>query len=122
MGSGVRRARAATQSVLLTDVALHGRRFIAIEFKFAAGISAVLAALIAAIGSGWAQTAIGVAVFAEVSVNSWWVVRWVSHYEGPGERTADVWNLALFAALTLIPGALAAAIGSPRVGGRRGRP
>ena len=108
-----RRARTSTRSVLLTDVALHGRRFIAVEFKIAAALSAALAATTVATRPGWLPTVAGFVFFAGVSVNSWSVVRWVSGYHGPGQRSAGIWDLALFAALTLIPGALAATVGEP---------
>jgi len=104
--------------VLATDIRLHGRRFVTVEFRIAAGASIGLAIAvgIAAIvrGTGAVASAAAVVFFVGVAVNSVAVVRWVAMYAGdPAPERASLGDLGMFCAATLLPGALASALRSP---------
>ncbi len=107
--------------MLVTDIRLHGRRFVTVEFMIAAGASIGLAVAvgIAAIvrGSGAVTSAPAVLFFVGVAVNSVAVVRWIGRRAGdPSAEGASLRDLAMFCAATLLPGALASALRAPRRG------
>jgi len=98
--------------VLSTDLRLHGRRFVMIEFGLAAAICVGLGLLVAVAalirGTGWTKSAIAVIFFAGVSINSFAVIGWVRNStDNVSDRTASLRDLTAFAAATLLPGMLA---------------
>ena len=102
--------------VLVTDVRLHGKRFVLVEFWAATALAAVLAliVLVAAIvrGSLGVSTIVSSIVFAGVSSNAAAVVIWVNRHHDAfaGEQRASVLDLARFVGATLLPGALGVAL------------
>ena len=105
--------------VLTTDVCLHGRRFVMVEFGLAAVVSTALAVTVAVSAfvrsSDGAIAAAGVVFFLGVAVNSVAVVRSVTTTRGGGVDgpRASMVDLALFCGATLVPGALALALRPP---------
>jgi hypothetical protein len=103
--------------VLSTDLHLHGRRFVLIEFSLVATMSVALCLIVAGAavirGSGATNAAIGFVFFAGVAINSLAVTGWIrSHGDDAYDRRASVRDLTAFAAATLVPGALVLALRS----------
>ena len=103
--------------VLSTDLRLHGRRFVTIEFLLAGllavaiGTAVGLSAVVR--GSAGIGAVAGVIFFAGVAVNSAAVVGWVGrHPEGFTPEQASLPDLAIFCAATLIPRVLALSLRS----------
>jgi hypothetical protein len=98
--------------VLSTDLRLHGRKFVTIEFVLAGvlamaiGLAVGLAAIVR--GKDGIAPVAGVVFFAGVAVNSAAVVRWVGrHPDGVTPAQASLLDLGTFCVSTLIPGVLA---------------
>lgn len=101
--------------VLATDLRLHGRRFVLIEFRLAVALCVVLAPAVAIAalirGTGWMASAVAVVFFAGVAINSLAVTRWVASFaDDADDRNASLRDLGAFAVATLLPGALVLAL------------
>lgn len=100
--------------MLVTDLALHGRRFVTVEFMAAAvvcGALAILLLILAIARSATAARLIGVVFFLGISINSFAVVRFARAPRSI-QKQASWLDVLLFGLLTLAPLALALALSS----------
>ena len=106
-------AGASARRVLVTDLALHGRRFVIVEFAAAAALCGALAVLVLVVAITrqlTPATGAGVVFLVGVCVNSMAVVGFARAEKG-GSRPQASWpDVLLFGLLTLVPLALALAL------------
>jgi hypothetical protein len=108
--------RAIVERVLETDLRLHGRRFVLVEFIGAAVLCCALAVVVAtaAIVRGSVQLLpiAGIVFFLGVATNSLAVSWWIARREAVSSdrRRASANDAVVFALATLVPGALVFAL------------